>query len=42
VNQEEAVPESGKELQMSEAERRAQVEREMEKKETKEFDASQR
>lgn len=42
VNQEEAVPESGKELEMTETERQAQEEHKMEKKESKEFDESQR
>jgi hypothetical protein len=42
VDQEEAVPESAKELQMTETEREAQVDREMEKEGVKEFDESQR
>jgi hypothetical protein len=42
VGQEEAVPESNRELKKTEAERSAQVEHEMEKKETKEFDESER
>jgi hypothetical protein len=42
VGQDEAVPESTKELQMTETERRAQEDREMAKKEAEEFDESQR
>jgi len=42
VEPEEAVPESDKYLEMTEAERRAQEEHKMEKKEAEEFDESQR
>ena len=41
VDQEEAVPESTKELQMTETERKAQEDREMEKEGVEEFDESQ-
>jgi hypothetical protein len=41
VDQEQAVPESNKDLRMTEAQRRAQEEREVEKKEAKEIEEAQ-